>query len=30
MSIEINHVGKLFGRTQVLDNISLDIGSGKW
>lgn len=29
MSIEINHVDKLFGRTQVLDNISLDIGSGE-
>lgn len=29
MSIEINHVGKLFGKTSVLNNISLDIGSGE-
>lgn len=29
MSIQIEKIGKLFGRTQVLKDISLDIASGE-
>lgn len=29
MSIEIEKIGKLFGKTQVLNGISLDIASGE-